>query len=49
MEYTVHGTREGTRFSAPVEAESEEEAREQFLDDVDDPTEFDIDHVEHDV
>lgn len=34
MEYTVHGTRNGTEFSAPVNADSEEEARELAQDDI---------------
>lgn len=45
-EYTVTGTRtkddEQRKFEAPVVATSEDEAKEQFLDSVEDETEFNM-------
>lgn len=47
--YTVRGTRElpgaTTRFTAPVVAANKEDAEEQFLDDVEDPDEFNVEEV----
>lgn len=47
-EYIIQGTRNSdTQFQAPVIATDEDQAREQFLNDVDDTDdEFDIDNVE---
>lgn len=45
-EFTVTGTRtkddEQKRFTAPVQAASEDEAKEQFLDSVEKPAEFNM-------
>lgn len=45
MKFEVSGKRDGTEFTAPVEAESADTAANEFLGSVEDATEFEINEV----